>query len=151
LLRFPILSRAWFGIVLVPPLSFVSLITFYMFATIVMTMFFISFMFPVIMFIIYFAYMLSIARLSLCLSISSYSAHSNVHGVSGQHCVSVVLIHCLPMDAPYIPGHVVDRGCDTPVKSFVVHSPNIGQVGCGYEERQALFLIFLSNIPSVYI
>ena len=45
-----------------------------------MTMFFIPFMFLVIMFIIYFDYMLSIARLSLCSSISSYSAHSGVHG-----------------------------------------------------------------------
>jgi hypothetical protein len=45
---------------------------------------------------------------------------------------------------------VVDCGCDTPVESFVVHSPNIGlQVGCGYDRRQALFLIFLSNIPYV--
>ena len=55
-----------------------------------------------------------------------------------------------PMDTPYILGHVVDRGCDTPVESFVVHSPNIGiQVGSSYEGRQALFLIFLSNIPYV--
>jgi hypothetical protein len=120
-----------------------------MFATIVMTMFFISSVFPVIMFIVYFDYMLSIARLSLYSSISSYSVHSNVHGVSGRHCVSMVLIHCLPMDVPYIPGHVVDRGCDTPVESFVVHSPNIGQAGCSYEGRQVLFLIFLSNIPYV--
>ena len=104
-------------------------------------------MFLVIMFIVYFNYMLSIARLSLCLCISSYSARSKVHGVSGQHCVSMVLIHCLPTDAPYILGHVVDRGCDTPVESFVVHFLNIGQVGCGYKGRQALFLIFLSNIP----
>jgi len=65
-------------------------------------------------------------------------------------CVSVVLICCLPTDTPYILGHVVDRGCDTPVESFEVHSPNIGiQVGSSYEERQALFLIFLSNIPYV--
>jgi hypothetical protein len=70
--------------------------------------------------------MLSIARLSLCSSISSYSAHSKVHGVSGRHCVNVVLVHCLPMDATYIPGHVVDHECDTLVESFVVHSPNIG-------------------------
>ena len=40
--------------------------------------------------------------------------------------VSVVLIHCLPVDTPYISGHVVDRGCDTPIESFVVHSLNIG-------------------------
>ena len=59
----------------------------------------------------------------------------------------MVLIHCLPTDTPYILGHVVDHGRDTLVESFVVHSPNIGQVGSSYEGRQALFLIFLSNIP----
>ena len=120
-----------------------------MFSTIDSTLFLILFMFLVIMFIIYFDYMLSIARLSLYSSISSYSAHSNIHGVSGRHCVSVVLIRCLPVDTPYILSHVVDRGCDTPVESFVVHSPNIGQVGPSYKGRQALFLIFLSNIPYV--
>ena len=112
-------------------LSHLNLSLLYMFATVVMTMFFISFMFPVIMFIIYFDYMLSIARLSLYSNISSYSAHSNVHGVSGRHCVSMVLIHCLPTDAPYILG--LDHGCDTPVESFVVHSLNIGQVGSSCE------------------
>ena len=56
----------------------------------------------------------------------SYSAHPKDPWVGGRHCVSVVLIHCLPIDTPYILGHVVDRGCDTPVESFVVHSPNIG-------------------------
>ena len=123
---------------------------FYIFATIVMTMSFISFMFLVIMFIVYFDYMLSIVGLSTYSCISSYSACLGVHGVSGQHCVSVVLICCLPTDTPYILGHVVDRGCDTPVESFVVHSSNIGiQVGSSYEGRQALFLIFLSNIPYV--
>ena len=97
-----------------------------MFATIVMTLFLIVIMFLVIMFIIYFDYMLSIVILSLYSNISSYSARSDVHGMSGRHCVSVVLICCLPADTPYILGHVVDRGCDTPVESFVVHSLNIG-------------------------
>jgi hypothetical protein len=72
-------------------------------------------MFFVIMFIVYFDYMLSIASLSLCPCISSYSTRSATHEVSGRHCVSVVLIHCLPADTPYILGHVVDRRCDTPV------------------------------------
>jgi hypothetical protein len=80
-----------------------------------MTLFLILFMFLVIIFIVYFDYMLSIARLSSYSSISSYSARSKVHGVSGQYCVSVVLIRCLPTDAPYISGHVVDRGCDAPL------------------------------------
>jgi hypothetical protein len=83
-------------------------------------------MFFIIMFIVYFDYILSIARLSLCLCISSYSTHSDVHGVSGRYCVSVVLIRCLLVDTPYISDHVVDHGCDTPIESFVVHSPNIG-------------------------
>jgi hypothetical protein len=67
------------------------------------------------------------------LHISSYSTRSKVQGVSGQHCVSVVVIHCLLADAPYILGHVVDRGWYTPIESFVVHSPNIGQVGSSYK------------------
>jgi hypothetical protein len=102
------------------------------------------FMFSIILFIVYFDYMLSIVRLSLHSSLRLYSAHLEVQWVSGQQRVSVVLIHCLP-----IPGHVVYRGCDTSVESFVVHSTYIGQVGPGYEGRLALFLIFLSNVPCV--
>ena len=98
-----------------------------MLVTIVMTILvFILFMFFVVIFIVYFDYMLCIASLSLYLCISSYSTHSKVPSVSGRHCVSVVLICCLPADTPYIMGHVVDHRCDTPVESFVVHSPNIG-------------------------
>jgi hypothetical protein len=77
---------------------------------------------------------LSIARLSLYSIISSYSTSFDVHGVSGQHYVNVVLIRCLPADAPYILGHVVDRKCDTPVEFFVVHTSNIGQVGLVMKE-----------------
>ena len=121
-----------------------------MIATIVMTtLIFTIFMFLVIMFIVYFDYILSIASLSLCISISSYCARSGVHGVSGRPCVSVVLMRCLPADTPYILGHVVDHGCDTPIESFVVHSTNKGQVGSSYESRHALFLTLLSNIPYV--
>ena len=69
--------------------------------------------------------------------------------LSGQHYVSVVLKYCLPVDALYTPGHVVDRKCDTLVESFVVHSPFIEQIEPGCEGSQALFLIFLSNVPYV--
>ena len=140
------MSRAWLDI------AFCILLCIFHYSNvcyIAMTLFSILFMFLVIMFIVYFDYMLSIARLSLCLCISSYSARSKVHEVSGRHCVSVMLIHCLPVDTPYIPIHMVDHGCDTPIESFVVHSPNIGHVGSSYEGRHALFLIFLSNIPYV--
>jgi hypothetical protein len=120
-----------------------------MFATIDSTLFLILFMFLVIIFIVYFYYMLSIARLSSCSNISSHSARSKVHGVSGQHFVSMVLIRCLSRDAPYILSHMVDHGCNTPIESFVFHSPNIGQVGSSYKGSHALFFIFLSNIPYV--
>ena len=122
------MSRAWLGITFVPPLFSISHY-FYMFATIVMTLFFVLIMFLVIMFIVYFDYMLSIVRLP------SFSCIS----LCGRHCVCMVLVRCLPVDTPYILGHVVDRGCGTPIESFVVHSPNIGQVGFSYEGRQALF------------
>jgi hypothetical protein len=71
----------------------------------------------------------------------------DARGLSGRHYVSMVLRYCLPADAFCTLGHVVDRGCDTPVKSFVVHSPFVEQVECGHEGRQALFLIFLNNVP----
>jgi hypothetical protein len=80
-------------------------------------------MFFIIMFIVYFDYMLSIAGLSSYSCICSYSARPKVPWVGGRHCVSVVFIRCLPTDTPYIPGHVVDGGCDTSVESFVVHFP----------------------------
>jgi hypothetical protein len=78
------------------------------------------------MFIVYFDYMLSIVSLSLCLCISSYSAHPNDHRVGGRDHVSMVLRCYLPVNTLYIPGYVVHRGCDTTVESFVVHSSNIG-------------------------
>ena len=43
--------------------------------------------------------------------------------LSGEHYVSVVLKYCLPTDAFYTLGHVVDCRCDTPSESFVVDSP----------------------------
>jgi hypothetical protein len=119
------MSRAWFGIIFVPPLFYISHY-FYMFAIIAMALLFISFIFLVIMFIVNFDCMLSIVGLSSCAYISSYNTQSKVPWVSGRHCVSVVLIRCLPADTPYILGHVVDRRCDTPIESFIVHSPNIG-------------------------
>jgi hypothetical protein len=108
-----------------------------MLATIVMTILvFILSIFLIMMFIIYFDYILSIASLSLCLCISSYSSRSKVHGVGGRRCVSMVLIHCLPANTLYILGHVVDRGCNTPVESYVVHSPSIGiEVGSHLQRK----------------
>ena len=67
--------------------------------------------------------------------------------LSGWHYVSMVLKYCLPTDALYTLGHVVDHGCDTLVDSFVVHSSFVEQVEPSCEGRKALFLIFLSNVP----
>jgi hypothetical protein len=67
--------------------------------------------------------------------------------LSGRHYVSMVLRYCLPADALYMSGHVIDRRYDTPIESFVVHSPYVEQVENGCEESLALFLVFLSNVP----
>ena len=67
--------------------------------------------------------------------------------LSGRHYVSMVLRYCLPADTLCTLGHVVDRRCDTPVESFVVHSLFVEHVECDCEGRQALSLIFLSNVP----
>jgi hypothetical protein len=79
------------------------------------------------MFIVSIDYIFSIVGLSSCLCISSYSIHPiKDPWVGGRDHVSMVLICYLPTNTLYIPGHMVDRGCDTTVESFVVHSPNIG-------------------------
>ena len=70
-----------------------------------------------------------------------------VRELSGRHYVSMVLRYYLPMDALCTLGHVVDHRCDTPIESFVVHSPFVEQVERGCKGRQAQFLIFLSNVP----
>ena len=81
-----------------------------MFATFAMTLFLILFMFLVIMFIVYFDYMLSLVRV-IMIFMHMFFEHSSLssNGVSGRHCVSVVLIPCLPANEPYIPDHVVDH------------------------------------------
>ena len=114
-----------------------------------MTLIYSMIIFIVIWFSVYYDYMLSIVGLSLYSSMESYSTHSVVPWVSGKHSVSMVLIPCFPTIAPYILGHVVDHGGDTPIESFVVHSPNVGLVELYYYGRLALFLIFLSNVHNV--
>jgi hypothetical protein len=54
--------------------------------------------------------------------------------LSGRHYVSVVFKYYFPADALYTLGHVIDRECDTLVKSFVVHSPFVEQVEPDCEE-----------------
>ena len=104
-------------------------------------------MFLFIMFLVCFGSMLDIVIIDnefmqeFAKRLAQYSSE-----LSGRHYVSVVLKYCLPADAPYILGHVVDHKRDTLVESFVVHS-FVGQVGLGCEGNQALFLIFLSNVP----
>ena len=74
--------------------------------------------------------------------LAQYSSELN-----GRHYVSMVFKYYLPTDALYSLGHVVDHRCDISVESFVVHSPFVEQVEPDCEGSQALFLIFLSNVP----
>jgi hypothetical protein len=104
-------------------------------------------MFSIILFLVYFDYMLGIVQSKLYLSIGSYSACSLISWVSGKHCVGVVPIPYLPAIAPYNSDHVVDCGSYSPVESFVVHLPSIGQAEHNYyREVMTMFYIFLSNI-----
>jgi hypothetical protein len=48
--------------------------------------------------------------------------------VGGRHYVSVVLRYCLSGNALYMRGRVVDRGCNRPVESYVVHPLCVGLV-----------------------
>ena len=73
----------------------------------------------------YFDYIFGIDSLSLYLYSCLYSAYLNDSWVGGQHCVGVVLRHCLPTKTSYILGHVVDSECDILIESFVVHSLNV--------------------------
>ena len=108
-------------------------------------------MLPFIMFLVYSSYMLDIVMIDyeymhmLAKLLAQYSSE-----LSGRHYVNMVLRYCLPMDAFCTFGHVVDHGCDTPVESFVVHSPFVEQVEPGCEGSQALFLILVSNVPYAY-
>ena len=101
-----------------------------------------------IMFLVCSSYMLDIVMIDyeymhmFAKRLAQYSSE-----LSGRHYVSVVLKYCLPEDALYTLGHVVDHRYDTLVDSFVVHSPFVGHVEPGCEGSQALFFIFLSNVP----
>jgi hypothetical protein len=53
--------------------------------------------------------------------------------VGGRNYISVLLRYCLSANAPYTPRRVVDRGCDRPIESYVVHPPCVGLVESGHE------------------
>jgi hypothetical protein len=63
--------------------------------------------------------------------------------LGGIYYVSVVLRYYLPVDAPYVLGHVVDREGDSFVESYIVHPPYIGYlVEPGLEREDSI-----SNSP----
>jgi hypothetical protein len=91
--------------------------------------------------------MLGIVRLELYSSIGSNSACSLERWVSGKYCLGMMPIPYFPVNAPYISDCVVDHGSDSPVESFIVHLPSIGQAEHNYyREVIAMFFIFLRNI-----
>jgi hypothetical protein len=67
--------------------------------------------------------MFSIVDLPLYSCMESYSPHLDhlLTWVNGKDGISVVLILYLSVIAPYMLGHVVDRGGDNTIESFVVH------------------------------
>ena len=104
-----------------------------------------------IMFLVCSSYMLDIVMIDyeymhmFAKRLAQYSSE-----LSGRHYISVVLKYCLPTDAFYTLGHVVDRGCDAPVESFVVHSPFVEQVEPSCKGSQAMFLILVMFLMHRY-
>jgi hypothetical protein len=114
----------------------------------VMTLCYFTTMFLFIMFLVYSSSIFDIVMIDnefmykIVERLIQYSSE-----LSGRWYVSEVLRYWLPANALYMPGHVVDRGCDTLVESFVVHSLYVELVEPSYDVSLALFLIFLSNVP----
>ena len=112
-----------------------------------MTLCYFNIMLLFIMFLVFSSYMLDLVMIDdefmymFAKLLAQYSSE-----LSGRHYISMVLRYYLPVDAFCTLGHVVDCGCDTPIESFVVHSPFVQHVERDGEGRQALFLIFLSNV-----
>jgi hypothetical protein len=85
----------------------------------VMTLFYFNTMFLFIMFLVYSSSIFDIVMIDnefmykIAKRLIQYSSE-----LSGRHYVSMVLRCCLPVDALYMLGHVVDRGSDTPVESY---------------------------------
>ena len=99
-----------------------------------MTLCYFNIMLLFIMFLVFSSYMLYIVMIdNEFMQMIAKRLAQYLSELSGRHYVSVVLKYCLPMDAPYTLGHVVNRECDTLVESFVVHSSFVGQVGSGCE------------------
>jgi hypothetical protein len=81
-----------------------------------MTSFYFNTMFLFIIFLVYSSSIFDIIMIDnkfmhkIAKSLIQYSSE-----LSGRHYVSMVLTYCLPMNALYIPGHVVDRRSVTPI------------------------------------
>jgi hypothetical protein len=78
--------------------------------------------------------------------------------LGGRNNVDMVSRLYLPTNVPYFSGHVVDCKGDSFVESYVVHSPNLGQVEPNYlgkdcyvlEFTKVMFLMFRWKIDICY-
>jgi hypothetical protein len=81
-----------------------------------------------------------------CVAFDQIDSYLEPNGRSGIMTPSMPILY-LPAIAPYIPDRVIDHGSDSPVESFIIHLPSIGQAEHHYYgEVTAMFHIFLSNI-----
>ena len=71
--------------------------------------------------------------------------------LSGRKYMNRVFGYDLPVSAPCILGHVVDRGYDKSVESSGVHSQSMSLVENGSMVDFAMFLIFLTNLLRIQI
>jgi len=68
-------------------------------------------------------------------------------GLRGRLHVSMVLRCCLPTNAPYWLGYVVDRESDNSVESVVFHPPLVGLAKPKLRRKSCYVLAFYSNDP----
>jgi hypothetical protein len=69
-------------------------------------------------------------------------------GFSGSQYVSMMLRYCMPTNAPYMLGHIVDHRCDNYlIESFIVHSLYVGIIehGCRVMMRDLPRVMFLMH------
>jgi len=120
------------------------------FIILIMTLFYLL-MFSIVLFIVYYAYILSLVRSEFYPCLGSYKVYPImacplVLWVNDRYYGGVVPIPYLPLIVPYIPECEVDHRSDSPIESSVVLLPFIGHAEqYYYGEVITLFFIFLSN------
>ena len=100
----------------------------------------VTFIFAIILFLVYHSYILGLVRLDLYTCLGSYSIYPLDPWVNDRYCVGMVLIPYLSAIVPYMPDRGVVRGSDSSIDSYIVPLSCIGLAECW---------VFLTSLPKV--